>query len=90
MNPNLVRNIHLFFNLLVVGLLNVIIVKKGNQKQFHFLKEEELVKILQQNNFKGINTRLTYSEQAIMVTATKTKLSSANGGEEQSTKSNGK
>src|SRR5262245_755940 len=69
LNPNLVSNIHLFFNLLVVGLLNVIIVKKGNQKQSHFLKEEELVKILQQNNFKGINTRLTYSEQAIMVTA---------------------
>jgi ubiquinone/menaquinone biosynthesis C-methylase UbiE len=71
LNPNLLSNLSLFFNLLLVGLLNTIIVKKGKKKQFYFLKEEELVEILQQNHFKSINTRLTYSEQAIMVTAIK-------------------
>lgn len=71
LNPNLVSEITLFFNLLVVGLLNAIIVKKGKQKQFYFLKGEELVDILRQKDFKKINTRLTYSEQALIVTAIK-------------------
>jgi ubiquinone/menaquinone biosynthesis C-methylase UbiE len=56
---------------LVVSMINKVIIEKGKSKEYHFLGQEDLQKILQEIGFKSIDISSCYADQNWLVRAEK-------------------
>ncbi len=52
-------------------IINLIIAKKANNKTFHFLSQEALVKLVEENNMQVVEKTLLYADQSIFLVCSK-------------------
>ncbi len=65
------KNLMLFLNLAVVGILNLIILLLAKSGKYHFFNETELQALLQESGFQKTNIEKTYGNQAFLAVANK-------------------
>ena len=71
---NMFKNLKLILKLSIVGAINFLISIKGKKKNYHFISQENLSKMLQNQGFEVVSSKITYADECYMFVARKQEI----------------